>query len=98
MKNELKKIMKELDYEFPGITDPSLIKFIQERQEKKERNKNGLQCFLFVLIFFSLVFFILFFTFSSLKVEITISVYIRFIIISLVMTLPPAILLFKNYT
>jgi magnesium-transporting ATPase (P-type) len=70
--------------------------FIKEKKEKKERNKNFLQCFLFVLIFFSFVFFVSFFAFSFFKKELTIFSYIQFIIISLGTTLPPAIMLFKN--
>lgn len=39
MKNNLKKIMKKLDLEFPGVTDESikyLIKQIEYKKQKKE--------------------------------------------------------------
>jgi hypothetical protein len=90
------KIKKKLDHEFPGITDKSILMYIKEKEEKRERIKHGLQCLLIVLILFPFVFFAFFFASKFLEIELTIYNYIQFIIFSLVMSLSPAIISFKN--
>jgi len=62
MKNELKKIMKKLDREFPGVTDQSIKYLIKQKEEKRIKQRNfvvfRLPSILIMLIFPPFLFFL----------------------------------------
>lgn len=94
MKNNLKKIMKKLDLEFPGVTDESIKYLIKQIEYKKQKKRDfveyklpsilimliGCPCILFISLFFTYIF----------KIQLDIVKVISIIILSVCIPLAPA--------
>ena len=101
MKNQMDKIMKKLDLEFPGITDESIIHLIKQKEHKKEKYRNFIESKL-PIIMIMLIFPPLFFFIACLiniylfKEQIDTIFTIKTIIASVCFPLPPAIALWNS--